>query len=210
MLSDQKLFLTQLVTLLAVLDPVSHLTLFLTTTAGLPRRERWRVALLAVPLAFVVLASFGVVGQYVLHAMGVSLLSFQIAGGIIIFLFALTMVLGTQESEPPAEHPGASLRSLAVYPLAVPVLAGPGSILTIMVLMDNNRGSIPDQALTLVALAVVFALLLGVFAASEAISRILGDGGANVLRRIMGLILAALSVNLVLSAFSLWLGLPEI
>ena len=89
MLADQKLFLTQLVTLLAVLDPVSHLTLFLTTTATLRRQERWRVALLAVPLAFVVLVSFGVVGQYVLHAMGVSLLSFQIAGGIIIFLFAL-------------------------------------------------------------------------------------------------------------------------
>jgi multiple antibiotic resistance protein len=209
-LADQKLFLTQLVTLLAVLDPVSHLTLFLTSTGALQHRDRRRVALLAVPLAFVILVAFGFAGQYVLHAMGISLLSFQIAGGIIILLFSLTMVLGPAETGPAPEHLGGSIRSLAVYPLAVPVLAGPGSILTIMVLMDNNRGSLPDQLLTVLALAVVFVVLLGVFSASERISRVIGEGGANVLRRIMGLILASLSVNLILNAFALWLRLPPI
>jgi hypothetical protein len=95
------------------------------------------------------------VGQYELHAMRSSLLSFQIGGGIVILLFSLTMVLGAAETSPQPEHPGGSVRSLAVYPMAVPVLAGPGSILTIMVLMDNNRGSFPDQLITVLALAVL-------------------------------------------------------
>lgn len=79
-----------------------------------------------------------------------------------------------------------------------------------MVLMDNNRSSVPDQAITLLALAVVLAVLLGVFVMSDVLGRVLGAGGANVLRRIMGLILASLSVNLVLNAVSVWLRLPSI
>lgn len=211
MLSDQKLLLTQMVTLLAVLDPVGHLTLFMSTTAALTRHERRQCARWAVLIALVVLVAFAVGGQYVLRAMNVSLLSFQIAGGIVLFLFSLSMVLGQQTAEP-VVTPGGASRALvlAVHPLAVPILAGPGSILSVMVLMDNNRGSLPDQAITLLALVVVLALLLGVFTLGDVIGRIIGAGGANVLRRIMGLILAALSVNLVLSAVSTWLRLPPI
>jgi len=210
MLEDQKLFLTQLVTLLAVLDPISHLTLFLGSTGSMSRRDRRRVAVLAVPIAFVILTAFGFLGQYVLHAMGVSLLSFQIAGGIIIFLFAVSMVLGPwQIDTAPIDGPE-QLLAVAIHPLAVPILAGPGSLLTVVVLMDNNRFSVPDQVMTIGALAVVLSILLAVFCVSDVLSRMLGQGGANVLRRIMGLILAALSVNLVLSAISQWLGTPPI
>ncbi len=155
MLHDQRLFLTQLVTLLAVLDPVSHLTLFLTTTGSMSRRGRRRAAVLAIPLAFVVLAAFGLLGGEVLHAMGISLLSFQIAGGLIIFVFALSMVLGTgTEARGDGAAPAQSPLTVAVHPLAVPILAGPGSILTVMVLMDNNRYSWPGRLTTLLALAV--------------------------------------------------------
>jgi multiple antibiotic resistance protein len=207
---DHSLFLTQLVTLVAVLDPVGHLTLFVGTTSGLAQRTRRRAAMLAVPLAAVILVTFGFVGQYVLHAMGVSLLSFQVAGGIIIFLFALTMVLGEPHSPGPAvDGPGDSL-SVAIYPLAVPIIAGPGSLLTVMVLMDNNRFSHVDQLETVAALLVVLAILLTVFLLGDVLTRVLGSGGTNVLRRIMGLILAALSVNLVLGALSTWLSLPAV
>jgi multiple antibiotic resistance protein len=209
LIEDQKLFLTQFVTLMAVLDPVSHLTLFLSSTAAVPGKDRRRVALLAVPIAFAILTAFGFLGQYLLHAMGVSLLSFQIAGGILIFVFALSMVLG--EVEPQTARSGFDrVLSVAIHPLAVPILAGPGSIVTVMVLVDNNRFSFTDQLTTILALAAVLAILLGVFAASDRISRALGQGGADVLRRIMGLILAALSVNLVLAAVSVWLRLPTI
>jgi multiple antibiotic resistance protein len=209
MLGDQAIFLTQFVTLAAVLDPVSHLTLFVGSTASLSREQRRRAALLAVPLAFVILTTFGFVGQYVLHAMGISLLSFQIAGGIIIFLFALSMVLGDAPLHPPVSDVDQGL-SVAVHPLAVPILAGPGSMLTVLVLVDNHRFSTVDQLFTILALAAVLCILLVVFLVSEIISRMLGQAGPDVLRRIMGLLLAALSVNLVLSAVSAWLRLPAI
>jgi multiple antibiotic resistance protein len=206
MIHDQKLFVTQLVTLVAVLDPVGHLTLFLTATVSLSRGQRRRDAVVAVFVALVILVAFGVLGQYVLHAMGISLLSFQIAGGIIIFVFALSMVLG--ESHGPGAVPDSG--SVAIYPLAVPIIAGPGSMLTMVVLMDNNRFSLVDQAITILALALVLAVLLSVFLLGDLLSRMLSGGVTNVLRRVMGLILAALSINLVLNAVVQWLGLPSI
>ena len=94
MLDDQNLIVNQFFTLWAMLDPISHLTLFLGATSELDRQERRRAAVLAVVFAFFILLFFGVAGQFVLHAMGISLISFQIAGGVILLLFSLTMVLG--------------------------------------------------------------------------------------------------------------------
>src|SRR5262245_20534351 len=94
MLPDQQLLITQLMTFWAVLDPISHLSLFMAATAGLERAERRRAAVISVLMAFAVLAFFGLVGQVLLNAMGISLLSFQIAGGIVLLLFGLSMVLG--------------------------------------------------------------------------------------------------------------------
>ena len=112
MLPDQALFLTQLLTLWAVLDPVSHLPLFIGATADLKSEERRRAAVISVLLAFVILAVFGLVGQFLLAAMGISLLSFQIAGGIVLFLFAVSMVLGdaSHAIKAPAKHGAAARR----------------------------------------------------------------------------------------------------
>ena len=208
MLADQSILLTQIVTLTAVLDPVGHLALFLTTTAALDRRSRRRVAVLAVLISLAILTAIGFTGQYVLNAMGISLLSFQIAGGVVLFLYALTMVLGEPHSAA-ADDPGDCL-TMAIHPLAVPIIAGPGSMLTLMVLMDNNRFSIGHQLITVLALVLVLVLLLAVFLLGDVLVRVLGRGVINVLRRIMGLVLAALSVNLVLNAVVQWLGLPPI
>lgn len=209
MLADQSVLLTQIVTLVAVLDPVGHLALFLTTTAALDRRSRRRVAALAVLVSLGILTAIGFVGQYVLNAMGISLLSFQIAGGIVLFLYSLTMVLG-EPHDPTARDEPRDCLSMAIHPLAVPIIAGPGSMLTLMVLMDNNRFSLGHQLVTVLALVLVLVLLLVVFLLGDVVVRVLGDGVINVLRRIMGLVLAALSVNLVLTALVQWLGLPPI
>jgi len=83
-------------------------------------------------------------------------------------------------------------------------------MLTILLLMDNNRFSMEQQAITIAALAAIMVVLLGVFLAGEYIRRIIGNHGANLIRRVMGLILAALAVNMILSALALWLRLPEI
>ena len=212
MLEDQALYITQLITLAAVLDPLSHPPLFLSATADLSRPGRRRAALLSILISFPILLAFAYGGQFVLHAMGVSLLAFQISGGIIIFVFALTMVLGeapTEAAQSSISDSSSSL-SVAVYPLAVPIIAGPGSILTMMVLMDNNRFSFEDHLVTIAALITVLAILMTAFLLSDVIFRFLGRGGANVVQRVMGLILAALSVNLILSAIATWLKLPAI
>ncbi|MET0742019.1 MAG: MarC family protein [Microvirga sp.] len=211
MLDDQNLIATQFLTLWAMLDPIGHLSLFLGATAELEPAERRRAALIGVPTAFGILVFFGLAGQALLHAMGISLVSFQIAGGIILLVFSLSMVLG----EPPAAHaatsgPGRRAVDVAIYPLATPIIAGPGAMLAIIILTDNNRFTFEHQVVTLLVLAVVLGALLSVFLLGERILRVIGPGGSNVLRRIMGVILAALSVNLILTAMAQWLKLPEI
>lgn len=211
MLEDQNLMLNQFFTLWAMLDPISHLPLFLGATSELTQGERRRAAMMAVGFAFFILAFFGIAGQYLLHAMGISLISFQIAGGIILLLFSISMVL----SEPPTGAnavAGASNNALnvAVYPLGTPIIAGPGAMLSIIILTDNNRFTLPQQISTFGVLAVVLGLLLTIFLLGDVIGKIIGRGGTNVLRRIMGVILAALSVNLIVSALAQWLNLPAI
>jgi len=210
MLADQTLFLTQLVTLWAVLDPVGHLPLFIGATTALDGSERRRAAVLAIIFAFGILIFFAIAGQFLLDAMGISLLSFQIAGGIILFLFAVSLVLGESKHVVEAVSSGEKVMNVAVYPLATPIIAGPGSMLTIVLLTDNNRFSLDQQAVTLAALVVVLAGMLALFLIGNGVARLIGAGGANVLRRTMGLILAALAVNLVLNALKDWLHLPPI
>jgi len=211
MLEDQALLLNQFFTLWAMLDPVGHLPLFLGATEELTRQERHRAATLAVIIAFCILIFFGVAGQFLLHAMGISLLSFQIAGGIILLLFSTSMVLGEPRSNPSSPNePGGNALKVAIYPLATPIIAGPGSMLAVIILTDNHRFTLPEQVFTYGILATVLSLMLAVFLLGNVISRIIGRGGANVIRRIMGVILAALSVNLIVSALAQWLKLPPI
>jgi len=217
-IDDQALFITQLLTLWAVLDPVSHLTLFMTATTGLTPAEKRRAAVFAVIFAFAILIVFGFAGQFLLHAMGISLLSFQIAGGLILLLFGLSMVLGTFHPHDDKNTTGAveqaarqeTAMSIAVYPLATPIIAGPGSILSIVLLMDNNRFSMEQQVVTIAALVTVLLVLLITFAAGQFVERVIGDAGIQLVRRVMGLLISALAVNIILSAIAIWLKLPVI
>jgi multiple antibiotic resistance protein len=210
-LDDYNLFITQFVILFAMLDPPSHLSLFLGLTKDLNVAERKRAACFSVLIAFGILTAFALVGPFLLRAMGISLLSFQIAGAMIIFLYALRMVL-----EDPSQGGGVEAEtntsglSIAIYPLAVPIIAGPGSMLTMLLLVDNNRYTVFQQGLTILALATVLTVLGIVFLMGEHLRKLLGDNGTNVIRRLMGLLLAALAVNMFLSALALWLKLPSI
>lgn len=211
MLDDENHLVTQFLTLWAMLDPISHLPLFLAATVDLNGQEKRRAAVLGVVFAFLILIFFGVAGELLLAAMGISLMSFQIAGGIILLVFSISMVLG----DPPTAaksplDPEGDMLNIAIYPVATPIIAGPGSILAIILLTDNNRFTVSEQATTLGVLAVVLSLLLVIFLMSDMISRLIGRGGTNVIRRIMGIIIAAISVNLIVSALAQWLHLPPI
>lgn len=211
MLPDLTLFITQLATLWIMLDPLGHLPLFLGATSGLSPQQRRRTAVFAALFAFLILLFFGFAGQMLLHAMEVSLLSFQIAGGIILLLFSITMVLGESKGHSVEAGQGeASPLNLAVFPLATPIIAGPGAMLTIVLLMDNNRFSFAEQMETVTALALVLACLMTIFALGDYVIRIVGQAGINLARRIMGMILAAVAVNLIVTAFAKWLSLPPI
>lgn len=209
MLEDYDLFITQFVTLYALLEPIGHLSLFLALTGEHSKADRLRLAILSPLFAFAVLSFFALAGQTLLNAMNVSILSFQIAGGIILFSFSLSMIFG--EAKKPSGVPEEkNLISQAIYPLATPTIAGPGAILSVVLLADNNRGSPIAQSMTVLAVASMMMLLMGAFLAGDIITRLIGSGGTNLVRRVMGILIAALSVDLVLSALAKWLHLPPI
>ena len=188
-------------------DPIGTLAIFAGLTASLTRAERKRVARRATIYAAIILVGAVVIGQIILDAMGIHLLSLKLAGGIILFLFSLQMLFGNLENSPEGD-PG---RDIAVFPLAVPSIAGPGTIMAVIVLTDNDVYTIPEQAETAVVLLVVLVITYGLFLASEKILKVIGRQGASILVRVMGIILAALSVELVMNALAIapWATLPK-
>ena len=184
----------QFVVLWAVIDPIGSVPVYLTRTIGLPLEDRRKIALKAVLISAGILLFFLVAGQALLEAMQIPLTAFQIAGGLVLLLFALTMIFG--EGKPEQEMKmTASLSELAVYPLAVPSIASPGAMMAIVLLTDNHRFSFDDQLITaLIMLSILFITYL-LFVIANRIQRVIGNTGAAVISRVMGLILAAVAVN---------------
>jgi multiple antibiotic resistance protein len=181
-------------------DPIGNLALFAGLTAALTREERRRVARRATTYAAIILIGAVALGQIILDAMGVHLLSLKLAGGIILFLFSLQMLFGSMDSTDGKVEAG---RDIAIFPLAVPSIAGPGTIMAVIVQTDNDVYTIPEQAATAGVLLLVLLITHGFFLASDAILRVIGLQGASILVRVMGLLLAALSVELVMNALSI-------
>ncbi|MDF2998735.1 MAG: multiple antibiotic resistance (MarC)-related protein [Xanthobacteraceae bacterium] len=200
--------LAEFVTLWVVIDPLGTLPVFLAVTSGVEEHTRRRAALLAVLISFGVLVFFVFAGHWLLRSMDVSINSFQIAGGIVLFLFALTMIHGNihPEIHPLSERP----LDLAVHPLAIPSIASPGAMLAAVVLTDDAGADLSGRLVTVAIFALVLVLTLLILLAAGPISRIIGRGGSSIISRVMGMILAALAVDLVLTAVSQWLSLPPI
>lgn len=188
----------ELITLIVVIDPVGSIPVFLFAVQGIPRRLHRRFALRAVAIAALVLLAFLIAGQLLLETVGLRFGSFQIAGGVILFIFAMTMVFG--ESKPAREIEEAERDHLAgaVFPLAMPSIASPGAMLAIVILTDNHTESIADQAITagLLMLVLLFTLLL--LLAASAVNKLIGNTGASVISRVMGIILATIAVDSIL------------
>ncbi|SDW18138.1 multiple antibiotic resistance protein [Albimonas donghaensis] len=196
-----ELLLHDFITLWVVIDPIGTLPVFLAVTYGLSAKARRRVALRAVVAAFMVLIGFILIGQLVLEGLGIALTSFQLAGGIVLFIFALTMIFGQGKPQSELEETP-SLSQTAIFPLAIPSLASPGAMLAVVVLTDNNRFSLVQQATTAGLMALVMAAALGVLWAANPIRSVIGDAGASVISRVMGMILAAVAVDAVLAALA--------
>lgn len=193
------------VTLWVVIDPIGTIPVFIAVTAAMTAPERRKTALLAAAVSAGVLMFFLIFGQLLIDGLGISLLSFQIAGGIVLFLFALTMIFGESkpESDKHAADADAGLAkkpSPAVFPLAVPSLASPGAMLAIVLLTDNNTVAIPDQAITAVVMLVVLVFAYLCMLAAGPIIRVIGNSGAAIVSRVMGMILASVAADLVIGA----------
>ena len=186
------------VTVLVVVDPVGTLPVFYYATAAVPERLHAAFALRAVLIATGVLLFFLVAGQLLLEALGLRFGSFQIAGGLVLFLFAMQMVFGEAKAEQEIAEAERADLSGAVFPLAMPSIASPGAMLAVVVLTENDANPVIDQAVTAGMLLLVMALTLALLLLASRLKRVLGATGANVISRIMGIILATIAVDAVL------------
>jgi MarC family membrane protein len=192
-----------LVTLLVVVDPVGLAPIFLALTEGMTDAARRRVALRASLIAFAVLAGFALAGQWLLAQLGITLPAFRIAGGLLLFAIAFEMVYGrrsdrqTRTAEQ-AVHADEHARHVAAFPLAIPLLAGPGAI-TATLLLAGQAGGRPALLAALIGvIAMVVGLCVIVFSLAVPIGRLIGTTGNLVLSRLLGIILAALAVQFVI------------
>jgi multiple antibiotic resistance protein len=194
-------FISALVTLLVVVDPVGLAPAFLAVTHGVPAQARKRIAWRACMIASLILFGTALVGDWLLRQLGIGVPAFRIAGGLLLFLVATEMVLGVrnnrqtkQAEEALEEH----VRNIAAFPLAIPLMAGPGAITATLLL----AGQAAERPLWLgvlfgVIVAVMAACLLA-FMLANRIDKLLGITGNAVLSRLLGVILAALAVQYVI------------
>jgi multiple antibiotic resistance protein len=202
-----EMFIKDFLVLWATIDPVGALALFVGLTSGHSKEERKQIAKRAVTYAGVVLIFTVFIGQVILAGMGIRLISLQVAGGIVLFLFSLQMIF--------VHHAGPAARlkrpeeghDIAVFPLAIPAIATPGAIMAAILLTDNNYYSFPQQALTTFVLVIVLVITYYMLLFSENVLHIIGRNGATILVKVMGMLLAALSVELIMEAIGIerWL-----
>jgi multiple antibiotic resistance protein len=187
-------------TLWTTIDPIANVALFAGLTASLTRKERHLTALKAVFFATIILVAAGTVGQWILDAIGIHMHSLKVAGGIILFLFGVQMLFGKMDSKTDKSPSPEEGRDLAVFPMAVPSIAGPGAMMAVIVLTDNDVYTVPERLGTGVVLLVVLLATYLLLLFSDGILRVIGRQGASVLVRVMGLILCSLAVEIVLTA----------
>lgn len=180
------------------IDPVGTLVIFTAVTAKFSNEKRKQIAFKATLYATIVLIGAIVLGQLILVGMGIRIISFQLAGGIILFLFALQMVFTDFD----AENTGAEDddHDIAVFPLAIPVIATPGAIMAAILLTDDLKYTFVEQSITTAMMLIVLGATYVMMRLSDRILRIIGTNGALIMIKIMGMLLAALSVELIMEA----------
>ncbi len=184
-----------------IVDPVGLSSLFLAITEGYDERRRRSTALKAVLIATGILVAFLFAGAPLLRYLGVTIEALQIAGGLLLFKLAFDMVFARRERQTPGEEQEAHVREdVAVFPLAIPLIAGPGAFATLLVLATAVDGRAEYLGILLGALGTVLVLVYVGFRLASPIHRLLGETGTAVVTRVLGIILAALAVQLVIDA----------
>lgn len=195
---DLDLFVPSFVTLFVVMDPIGISPLFMALTQGMSAAKRRAVAIRACLIAGVLLTLFAFLGESVLGFLGISMPAFRIAGGILLLLTALDMLFErrTQRRKDQSEETESD-DDPSVFPLAMPLIAGPGSIATVILLAGQGDG-LAGVGLALVVMSLVLIIAFVLFNAAPLLERLLRETGIKVVTRLLGMLLAALAVQFVL------------
>lgn len=190
----------------AVIDPIGSVPVFIAITNGMSNELKNKIARKATLVSAGVLLFFLMVGELILNAIDVPVSAFQIAGGIVLLLFALTMIFG--ESKPDEEIKLINnAMEKAIYPLAIPSIASPGAMLGAVLLTKNDSVSILDQAQTALVMLLVLVVVYVLLRLSNWLFKFIGSGGASIISRVMGLILASVATNSILEGIVLYFNL---
>jgi len=195
-------FVNMFIVLFVVVDPIGVTPMFGALTRGSSLVHRRRMAFKSTVLAAVILLLFAFIGDWLLRALGISIPAFKIAGGILLFLIAIDMVFARQSGGRSAtsreEEEARYKEDISVFPLAFPLIAGPGALATILLMVSEAHGQQLYFIGMLVVLLLVLAITLACLLLAGRLMKLLGETGANVVGRLLGVILAALAVQFVI------------
>jgi len=203
-------FIAVFITFFAVIDPVGTVPVFIAVTEKYDAKTKRRIALLATLVSAAVLIFFVVIGEIILKALSIPLPAFQISGGIVLFLFSLSMIFGDSKPEEELKLFVKSDKQTAIYPIAVPSIASPGAILTAVLLTENAIFSIWEQLQTVLVMLLVLIVVYVLMLLSGYISKVIGSSGASVISRVMGLILSAIATTNILTGVTEYFKLVSV
>ena len=196
-----ELFTTAFVTFVVIIDPPGCAPIFASLTSGTPQSHRRKMAIRSVAVAWCILVFFALLGEPLLSTLGISLSAFRLAGGILLFITAMEMVFEkrTERREERAEEIKGTpeAEDISVFPMAIPMIAGPGSITTVMLLCARANGLV-EGGIVLAAMTSVILLTLVALLAAGPLMKLIGAKLEGMITRILGVILAALAVQFVL------------
>ncbi len=198
-----------LVTLFVVVDPLGLVPTYLAITHGLPKRSRSNVALRACLIAGAILTGSALIGDWLLRTLAISLPAFRIAGGLLLFSIASEMVFGVRierQSKAAEQALDEHVRNIAAFPLAIPLMAGPGAITATVLLAGRTSGDLFLLAILLAGIAAILTACFVSFMAAQRIGKLIGITGNVVLSRLLGVLLAALAVQFVIDGVRQVLG----
>jgi multiple antibiotic resistance protein len=191
-------FIKSFLFLFAVIDPIGSVPVFIEATKNFSKLEKQKIALRASLIAFLILLFFTTAGHMIMDIMQISMDAFQISGGIILFLFALSMIFG--EGKPEEEkHLIKDYTHVTIFPIAMPSLASPASIMTVVIVTDAQTHPLTDQIFTMLTAALVLGIAYLLFLSSHFIQSRVSESILTVLSKIMGLIIASFAVQSVIS-----------
>ena len=193
-----EIFLSSFISFFVIVDPLGTAAVFSAMTTRMPSRARRGIALKAVIIAVILLIFFGFAGEFLLVNMGISLDAFRIAGGLLLFITAFQMIMGHHDSDTISADESIikDTSNIAVYPLAIPLLAGPGGI-TAMILNMNTASAIEHKSIVIGCVILVHIIALICMLGAAKLTKMLGNTGATLVSRLMGILLAALAVQFI-------------